>query len=202
MFLDSSAPQRKPSPPPPPTRSFSPLEARQRSRADRLTQVQATFVLSTSAPRNLAWNSPSDSTWQQTASILDQPYKKPFAQATGRGRGRGKRDRGGREGRGGRGSGRDSVTSAPPKSVAWRKKSSATSIRQGGGEAGRGSGEQRGGSGRKEDTGTPNYPRRAPAVEERKTRPSPFPPSPQPGMRSSMCYGSSAIGRSQCPILL
>lgn len=198
VFLDLSAPQGEPFPPPPPSKDFSPLERSQRCSAYRFQRIQATSLSATSAPRNVAWTSPSDPTWQQKPSILDQPYKKPFDEVAviGPRGGRGSRSRGGRGVRGG-----GSDRAAPQKSVAWRKKNSASRIRQGGGK-GRGSGEQRGVSGKTEDTGTPSYPRRAPAAEERKARPSPFPSSPRSDARSSMCLDSSALGRSQCRILL
>ncbi|CAM9636289.1 unnamed protein product [Pylaiella littoralis] len=198
VFLDLSAPQGEPPSPPPPSKDFPPLENSRRCSAYKFKRIQATSLPATSTPRNLAWSSPSNPTWQQEPSILGQPYKTPFDKdAEERGGGRGSRGRGGRGVRGGRGGGR----AAQPKSVAWRKKTSTPRIRQGGG-AGRGSGGQLGVSGRTEDTGVPNYSRGAPAAEERKARPSPFPSSPRSDTRASMCCGGPALGRSQCRILL
>lgn len=185
MYLDLSARQGEPFPPPPPSKEFPPLEKSRRMSTYRFKRIQATSVSGTSAPRNLPWSYPGDPR-PPMSDVLDQPYKKAFVRGPDE-RG-GDRGRGGGEGRGGRG-GRG-------KSVAWRKETSGPRIRQGG-TAGRGSGI----SSRTGDA-PPNYPRRAPAVEEGKVRPNPFPSSARPDTRSSMCLGSLATGRSQCHLVL
>eukprot|EP00752_Nemacystus_decipiens_P010116 g9017.t1 len=99
VYLDLSARQGWPFPPPPPSRKFLPLEDPRRGARDRFKQIQARSVSGTSAPRNLPWRYPGDS-GQPTSDVLDQPYKKAFVGRRdegggGRGKGRGAR-RGGR----------------------------------------------------------------------------------------------------------
>lgn len=186
MYLDLSARQSDPFPPPPPSKEFPPLEESRRMSSYRFKRIQAISVSGTSAPRNLPWRYPDDSR-QTTSDVLDQPYKKAFIdrpdeRGGGRGRGRGA-GRGGR-GRGGRG-----------KSGAWRKETSGPRIRQSG-KAGRGSGV-----GNRTGGAPQNLPRRAPAVEEGKVRPSPFPSSSRSDTRSSMCFGNFATA-AQCRLVL
>lgn len=186
VYLDMSARQGDPFPPPPPSKEFPPLEESRRMSSYRFKRIQTTSVSGTSAPRNLPWRYPGDSK-QPTSDVLDQPYKKAFVDRRdepggGRGRGRGA----GRGGRGGRG-----------QSGAWRKETSGPRIRQSG-RAGRGSGV----SDRAGDA-PQNFPRKAPAAEEGKVRPSPF-PSPSPSRsetRSSMCFSSLATA-AQCRLVL
>lgn len=185
VYLDLSARQGEPSPPPPPSKDFPPVDESRRMSRYRFKRIQAISVPCTSAPRNLPWRYPGDSS-HTMSDVLDQPYKKAFVRRPderggGRGRGRGE-GRGGRRGRG--------------KSGAWRKETGGPRIRQGG-KAGRGSGAS-------SMTGDvpQNYPRRAPAVDEGKVRPSPFPSPARSDTRSSMCFGSLAIGRSQCRLVL
>lgn len=189
MYLDLSARQGAPLIPLPPSKEFPPLAECRRTSSYRFNRIQATTVSCTSAPRNLPWRYPGDS-GQQTSDALDQPYKKAFVTSPDeRGGGRGRRGGAGRGGRGSRGN-----------SGAWRKETSGPRIRQGD-RTGRGSGV----SSRTGDA-SQNYPRRAPAVEEGKMRPSPFPSSasPRSDARSSMCFNinSLATGWSRCRLVL
>lgn len=197
VFLDLSAPQREPFMPPPPSKEFPSLRSSRRTSAYKFKRIQVASMSASSAPRNLPWSTPSDpSASQQAPGILDQPYKKAFGDGVNErmgGRGRGGGGMGGRGGRGGR--------DAPPKSVAWRKKTSATRIRHSSG-AGSASGPQRKLSGRAKYAASPSDSGRAPAYEEGKVQPSPFRPAPRPDTRSSMCLRSPAAGRSQCRLLL
>ena len=191
VFLDLSARQGEPIPPPPPSKEFPPLEKSRRSSTYRFKRIQVKSFSCTSEPRNLPWGRPSE-----TPGILDQPYKRAFVDENGakvRGGGRGGRGRGGsRAGRGGRKS---------PKSVAWRRETNAPRIRQGGG-TGRGQGAQRA-AGSLIGGAPPDPLLRAAADEGENGRRSPFPSSARPDTGSSMCFGSTSTGRSpQCRLLL
>lgn len=179
VYLGLSAREGAPFPPPPPSKKFLPLEETKRMSSYMYQKVQATSVPGTSAPRNLPWSYPGDSSTPMS-DILDQPYKKVFVGRLDEVRGGRGRVRG--EGGGGR---RDMG-----KSVAWRKETSGLRTRQSG-------------SACSSEDAPRNHPRRAPAVEEGNVRPSPFPSSARSDTRSSMCFSSLATGRSQqCRLLL
>ena len=194
VYLDSTSPPRKTLPPRSPTKDFAALE--ETNHITKLQRIQATSMAATAAPRCLPWSSPGDpTTWQQPQGVQDQPYKKAFSRGESGGGAS-------REGRGRRGGGRGRGGGAP-KSVAWRKDTSAPGIRQGGG---RGRGRRGGGRGGRQGGRTgggggfaPASPRIAPAGAQVKARVSP--PVARHGPGSSMSFGGG-VGRLQCRVRL
>ncbi|CAM9959092.1 unnamed protein product [Ectocarpus fasciculatus] len=196
VYLDLAARQRTPPAPPPPSKDFPPLDGR-RSNAYKFQRIQVTSMSATSAPRNLPWSNASDSSGEEMPGVLDLPYKKALHGSGKPDGGRRRRGPGGKGGRGSRGG------AAPPKSAAWRKKSSAPRIRKSG-KAGEGSDPRRGTNVRGEDA-APGLPRRPPpaVAVDVEARPNPFPSSARPDSRgSSMCLGNLAMKRSHCRLLL
>lgn len=187
--MDSTAPPRREPLPPAPGHGFAALDGRHNMQ--RLQSIQVCTMAATSAPPSLSWSSPrSPETWQQPQDVADQPYKKLFgtvesgARVRGRGSGRGR----GTEGR-----------AAFPKSVAWRKKTSASRIRQYGRRE-RAPGRERG-VGNGDESTAPTFPRSTPATAKGETRNSP--PAARHNPPSSMCFGKiGAAGRPSCSLRL
>lgn len=196
VYLDLAARQRTPPAPPPPSKDFPPLDSR-RSNAYKFQRIQVTSMSATCAPRNLPWSNAGDSSGEEVRGVLDLPYKKALHGSSKPEGGRRRRGPGGKGERGSRGG------AAPPKSAAWRKKSSAPRIRKSG-KAGEGSDPRRGTNVRGEDA-APDLPRRPPpaVAVDVEARPNPFPSSARPDSRgSSMCLGNLAMKRSHCRLLL